>query len=71
MKAAFQTADTDLATYLYARAYPLLEVKESDRQTIFKFPEEAALSAESFYHGATLSAKNLLYAARKLQSIRR
>ena len=68
MKAEFQTTNTDLAAYLYARAYPLLGMEHIGERAVFTFPAEAALSAEAFYAGATIVAKNLLHAAHILQS---
>jgi hypothetical protein len=70
-RAFFQTTDTDLAAYLYTRAYPLADTCRVGRETLFIFPGEAALSAEAFYQGATVPAKNLLSAARRLDMIRR
>ena len=65
----FETADLDLATYLYARAYPLLGVDLTDGMVVVRFPSQAELSAEAFYSGATVTAKNLLWAARRLKNI--
>jgi hypothetical protein len=70
MALPFHTTNIDLAAYLFARAYPLLEIRRFDKLTIFSFPSEAALSAEAFYNGATVSAKNLLYAAHILESMK-
>jgi hypothetical protein len=71
MKATFQTSDTDLATYLYSQAYSLLHIWQVGNRTIFVFPEEAAASAEAFYQGACVPAKNLLHACRQIHSIER
>ena len=70
LHSCFQTIDTDVAAYLHARAYALLRVDQVGESLIFTFPAEAALGAESFYQGATLSAKSLLYAARQLEGLR-
>lgn len=67
MNFTFQTADINLASYLYACSYPLLEIRFYRQRAVFQFPVEAVPSAEAFYEGASLPAKNLLYAARQLQ----
>ncbi len=64
----FETMDFDLAAYLYTLAYPLLSVECSDEFSIFTFPGEAAVSAEAYYQGASVPAKNLLYAVHSLRS---
>lgn len=71
MKAPFETTDTDLATYLYSQAYRLLNVWCIGDRTIFLFPKEAEASADAFYQGAMVPAKNLLHACRQIQSIER
>jgi hypothetical protein len=71
MNATFQTSDTDLATYLYSQAYRLLQVWEVGNRTIFVFHKEAEASADAFYQGAMVPAKNLLHACRQIQSIER
>ena len=70
LQSFFQTTDIDVATYLHARAYPLLRIDTIGEGPIFTFPPEAALSAEAFYQGATVSAKLLLHAARRLEYLR-
>jgi hypothetical protein len=67
---AFQTTDVNVAAYLRARAYSLLRVDWVEDVAVFTFSSEAALSAEAFYHGATVCAKSLLYAARQLEQLR-
>ena len=67
---SFQTTDFDVATYLHARAYPLSGIDRLGELCIFTFPSEAALSAEAFYQGATVSAKALLHAVRELDYLR-
>lgn len=69
LHSCFQTTDIDLAAYLEARAYGLLRIDRVDGNLIFTFPAEAALSAEGFYLGATISAKCLLHAARRLEHL--
>jgi hypothetical protein len=71
MNAIFQTSDTDLATYLYSQAYRLLNVWCIGDRTIFVFPKEAEASADAFFQGACVPAKNLLHACRQIQSIGR
>jgi hypothetical protein len=71
MEAMFQTTDSDLAAYLFARAYTPVETQNGSGKTTFVFPREAELSAEAFYHGAPISAKNLLYAVHQLELLRR
>ncbi len=71
MNALFQTSDSDLATYLYARAYRLIDVWRVSDLPVFVFPEDAQLSAQAFYHGASVPAKDLLHASRQIQSIER
>jgi hypothetical protein len=71
MKSVYQTTDSDLATYLYARAYPVLNISRVGEVALFTFPPEAALSAEAFYEGAAVSAKNVFAAARQLAIMRR
>ena len=71
MNRVFQTTDSGLAAYLYACAFRPLKEDHHEGQPAFTFPAEAALSAEAFYAGAAISAKNLLYAVRRLESIRR
>jgi len=71
MKATFETNDNDLAAYLYSQAYRLLHIWEVGNQTVFVFPEEAEASADAFYQGAAVPAKNLLHACRQIQSIER
>ena len=71
MRTTFQTTDPDLAAYLYARSYSVLGVWNLNKSTLFTFPAEAALSAEAFYAGATIPAKNLFQAVRHLEIIRR
>jgi hypothetical protein len=67
----FQTSDSDLATYLYARAYPLVDVWRVSDLPVSVFPQDAQLSAQAFYHGASVPAKDLLHASRQIQSIER
>ena len=62
MEATFQTTDSDLAAYLFARAYTPVETKTVGGGTIFVFPREAELSAAASYNGAPISAKRLLFA---------
>jgi hypothetical protein len=66
----FQTTDIDVAAYLNARAYPLLRIDQFGNASVFTFSAEAALGAEAFYQGASVSAKVLLHAARRLESRR-
>jgi|HubBroStandDraft_4_1064222.scaffolds.fasta_scaffold939674_1 hypothetical protein len=70
LHSCFQTIDTDVAAYLYSRAYELLRTDQAGESLIFTFPAEAALGAEAFYQGATACAKSLLYAARQLEKMR-
>lgn len=67
----FQTTDPDLAAYLYASAFRPLRVVYHRGRPAFTFPAEASLSAEAFYAGAAIPAKNLLCAVHKLASMRR
>jgi hypothetical protein len=71
MNRLFETANPDLAAYLYACAYRIVKVNRAEGQVVFSFPPEAALSAEAFYAGAAISAKNLLYAVHRLEALRR
>jgi len=71
LQSCFQTTDVDVAAYLYARAYELLRIDRVGDSVIFSFPAEAALGAEAFYLGATVSAKLLLHAARRLEQLRK
>ena len=71
MNRVFQTTDPDLAAYLYATSFRPMKVEHREGEPAFTFPEEAALSAEAFYAGAAIPAKNLLYAVHRLESIRR
>ena len=64
----FKTRDQGLAAYLHVRGYPLLHTTTVGNSVVFIFPPEAALSAEAFYSGAAVSAKNLLQAVRDLES---
>ena len=66
----FQTTDIDVAIYLHARAYPLIRIDILREMPIFTFSSEAALGAEAFYQGATVSAKLLLHAARQVEYMR-
>lgn len=61
----------DVAAYLHARAYELVRIDQDGKNLIFTFPAEAALSAEGFYLGATVSAKLLLHASRQLENLRK
>ncbi len=70
LQPVFQTADVDAAAYLHARAYPLLRIDRVRDVPVFTFSSEAALGAEAFYQGATVSAKLLLHAARRLEYLR-
>jgi hypothetical protein len=67
----FATTDVDLAAYLYTRAYPVVRTAVIGESVVFAFPSEAALSAEAFYQGAAVSAKNVLHAARELDYLKR
>ncbi len=71
MNRVFQTTDPDLAAFLYACAFRPLKVDYDEGRTSFTFPAEAALSAEAFYAGAAIPAKNLLHAVHRMESIRR
>jgi hypothetical protein len=71
LKPLFATTDVDLAAYLYTRAYPLVRTAVLGESVVFAFPSEAALSAEAFYQGAAISAKNVLHAARELDYLKR
>lgn len=71
MNTTFQTNDADVAAYLYSRAYRPVQVWDLGDSTTFVFPAEAELSAQAFYQGALVPAKNLLHAIRQLDSIRR
>jgi hypothetical protein len=71
MTTMFQTTDSDLATYLFARSFSLLQVWKIGDLTAFVFPAAAELSARAYYQGACVPAKNLLHAARQLNSIQR
>jgi len=71
LQSCFQTTDIEVAAYLDARAYELLRIDRVGESLIFTFPAEAALSAEGFYLGATVSAKLLLHAARRLEYLRK
>ena len=71
MNRVFQTTDLDLAAFLYACAFRPLKVDSDEGQPAFKFPPEAALSAEAFYEGAAIPAKNLLHAVHRMEFIRR
>jgi hypothetical protein len=66
----FQTTDIDVAAYLHARAYLLLRIDQLGNASVFTFSADAALGAEAFYQGASVSAKLLLHAARRLESRR-
>lgn len=70
LQSCFQTTDFDVAAYLVARAYPLLRTDQMQESPVFTFSAEAGLGAEAFYSGATISAKLLLHAARRLQNMR-
>jgi hypothetical protein len=70
MEAMFQTTDSDLAAYLFARAYAPIEMRNGGGKTIFVFHREAELSAEAFYYGTSISAKRLLFAAHQLELLR-
>jgi hypothetical protein len=48
MNITFQTADANLAAYLYACSYPLMEVQFGQGRPLFQFPAEAAVGAEAF-----------------------
>jgi hypothetical protein len=63
------TGDPDLAAFLYAHAFPLLEVASVGDGPTFVFGCEAASAAEAFYSGASTCAKRLLFAARQLSSL--
>ena len=65
----FQTNDLDLAAYLYAAFFRPMKVEHREGGPAFTFPGEAALSAEAFYAGAAIPAKNLLYAVHRLETI--
>jgi hypothetical protein len=71
MNGTCQTGDSDLAAYLYSQSYQLLHVWELGNRTIFVFPEEAEASADAFYQGACVPAKDLLHACRQIQSMER
>jgi hypothetical protein len=71
LHSCFQTTDIDVAAYLQARSHELLRIDQVGESLIFTFPAEAALSAEGFYLGATVSAKLLLHAARRLEYLRK
>jgi len=60
-----------LAAYLHARAYQLLRIDHVGERDVFAFPADAALSAEAFYLGATIPAKLLLHAVRKLENLKK
>ena len=65
----FFTADVDLAAYLWARAYPVVDLRFPSYGCALGFPAEAASSAEAFYAGASVRAKDLFHAARELKAI--
>ena len=67
MTCEFKTSDANLAAYLLMRNYSLLYIEDYHKKKFFKFPPEAALSAEAFYDGATAPAKNLFYAVKRLK----
>jgi hypothetical protein len=68
-KTFFQTKDADLAAYLCARAYPIMGLESHSSATLFSFPREAELSATAYYQNASISAKSLLSAVRKLHQL--
>jgi hypothetical protein len=70
MEATFQTHDYDLAAYLFARAYPPVKTRDVTGKTLFIFSQDAELSAEAFYYGASISAKRLLHALRELEGLK-
>ena len=65
-KTLFQTTDADLAAYLCARAYPLIDVDGLSPTPRFSFPPDAERSATAYYHDAAISAKSLLQAVRHI-----
>jgi hypothetical protein len=70
MESIFQTTDSDLAAYLFARAYPPVKTKDVNGKTLFIFSQDAGLSAEAFHYGASISAKRLLHALRELEGLK-
>lgn len=71
MQSVFQTTDSDLAVYLCAEGNVLLGTVATEGRTVFLFPTEAALSADAYYNGASVSAKRFLYSLKKLGVLRR
>jgi len=61
----FETDDLGLAAYLYAQAYEPIRTVIHNHET-FAFPEQAALSADAYYSGASVPAKSLVHALHEL-----
>ena len=67
MKSLFETTSEYVAAYLIVRGYRPM-VRQHDRGVpVFMFPPEARLSAEAYYAGASVSAKDFVNAIDRLR----
>ncbi len=69
MRSVFKTKDADLAAYLYAQHHPLLNCSNEQNAFIFVFPPDASVTAEAYYSGDAVPAKNLFAALHRFHQV--
>jgi hypothetical protein len=70
LDASYTTLELDVASYLFASGFPLINARQGARgMTEFTFPSEASEIVPEYIAGHAISARVLLEANRQLRNI--
>ena len=65
----YRTTELEIAAFLKAKGFQVLEVKPEHRLVTFGFAEAASAEAEAYFVGAALPARELFEAHRHLRTV--